>query len=504
MLERNKHHWDAQHPEQDSEDSFFAQRQRQRFPLRQQSGLLPIQQRSETPLPTPYPTLGWDFSLLPQHLAAGHQPSAIDNPQFTLSPQPGSEEETLQLQEEIVQRRDTDRPHNSTGMPDRLKAGVERLSGLAMDDVRVRYNSPKPAQMQALAYTQGTEIHIAPGQEQHLPHEAWHVVQQLQGRVKPTTQVQGIAINDDAELETEADTMGTKVSRMSASNPSSMDETIQHKSYPSTIQSPHSKANAPHQTIPIVQRYRKGYQPNLKGLKVPKSSNDDKKFNAGEFKRPKDWYERTQDALMKTAETTIVPVYDQKIPMVRCQVTKRFITLGAIQIGHIQNWEQYVLNTQPATVREAISAYNDLNNLRIEDSTANTSHDFEADEQGNFKPTKEEEDLAKDLGMEVEALNEYDLNSSFIDDSPMETEPLQYDMFPLTLFANDGSGAYQAFKGARIQLLDANFETKKQLVELEIVESSDPELSKGEKYWTRAAHIEKMGKLIDPLTNKPF
>jgi hypothetical protein len=27
-----------------------------------------------------------------------------------------------------------------------------------------------------------------PGQEQHLPHEAWHVVQQKQGRVKPTGQ----------------------------------------------------------------------------------------------------------------------------------------------------------------------------------------------------------------------------------------------------------------------------------------------------------------------------
>lgn len=35
-------------------------------------------------------------------------------------------------------------------------------------------------------YSQGTDIHIGPGQEKHLPHEAWHVVQQKQGRVKPT------------------------------------------------------------------------------------------------------------------------------------------------------------------------------------------------------------------------------------------------------------------------------------------------------------------------------
>src|SRR5262249_40161102 len=56
---------------------------------------------------------------------------------------------------------------NATGLPDRLKAGVESLSGLAMDDVRVHYNSPKPAAVQAHAYTQGADIHVAPGQEKH-------------------------------------------------------------------------------------------------------------------------------------------------------------------------------------------------------------------------------------------------------------------------------------------------------------------------------------------------
>ena len=97
---------------------------------------------------------------------------------------------------------------NATGLPDRLKAGVEQLSGLALDDVRVHYNSSKPAAVQAQAYAQGTDIHLAPGQEKHLPHEAWHVVQQKQGRVKPTLQMKGVAINDDAGLEREADRMG--------------------------------------------------------------------------------------------------------------------------------------------------------------------------------------------------------------------------------------------------------------------------------------------------------
>lgn len=100
---------------------------------------------------------------------------------------------------------------NNTGLPDHLKAGIENLSGHAMDDVKVHYNSPKPAQLQAHAYAQGSQIHLGPGQEKHLPHEAWHVVQQKQGRVKPTAQLkENVAINDDHHLEREADVMGAK------------------------------------------------------------------------------------------------------------------------------------------------------------------------------------------------------------------------------------------------------------------------------------------------------
>lgn len=106
-------------------------------------------------------------------------------------------------------------PPNRTGLPDNLKSGIEALSGLSMDDVRVHYNSSKPTQLQALAYTQGTDIHVAPGQERHLPHEAWHVVQQKEGRVKPTMQMKdGLQVNDDSGLEQEADVMGTKVLQM--------------------------------------------------------------------------------------------------------------------------------------------------------------------------------------------------------------------------------------------------------------------------------------------------
>ena len=101
---------------------------------------------------------------------------------------------------------------NNTGLPDALKSGIENLSGYSMDDVKVHRNSDQPAQLQAHAYAQGTNIHLGPGQEKHLPHEAWHVVQQKQGRVKPTMQMKGkVNVNDDAGLEKEADVMGVKV-----------------------------------------------------------------------------------------------------------------------------------------------------------------------------------------------------------------------------------------------------------------------------------------------------
>ena len=106
-------------------------------------------------------------------------------------------------------------PLNLTGMPSQLKAGIESLSGMDMSDVRVHRNSGKPAQLNALAYAQGNDIHLGPGQEQHLPHEAWHVVQQAQGRVAPTRQMEkDVAVNDDAGLEHEADVMGERALQM--------------------------------------------------------------------------------------------------------------------------------------------------------------------------------------------------------------------------------------------------------------------------------------------------
>jgi len=144
-------------------------------------------------------------------------------------------EATVQLEQQA------DAKPNNTGLPDNLKSGIENLSGMSMDGVKVHYNSSQPAQLNALAYAQGTDIHVAPGQEQHLPHEAWHVVQQAQVRVRPTMQMRGgISVNDDAGLEKEADVMGSRAASMVA--------TTAHTTIPSTVNS-----NAPVQGVWIAE-----------------------------------------------------------------------------------------------------------------------------------------------------------------------------------------------------------------------------------------------------------
>ena len=68
--------------------------------------------------------------------------------------------------------------------------------------------------MKAHAYAEGNQIHVAGGQEKHLAHEAWHVVQQKENRVSPTTKINGLNVNTDKSLEKEADVMGAKASSL--------------------------------------------------------------------------------------------------------------------------------------------------------------------------------------------------------------------------------------------------------------------------------------------------
>ncbi|MBK6265244.1 GNAT family N-acetyltransferase [Marivirga sp. S37H4] len=157
----------------------------------------------------------------------------------------------------LQQRQAIQKKVNNTGLPDNLKSGIENLSGYSMDDVKVHRNSDKPAQLQAHAYAQGTDIHLSPGQEKHLPHEAWHVVQQKQGRVKPTMQLKGkVNVNDDAGLEKEADVMGAKALQENSNTSSKISDKYLENEGVQQLMSPYKPNSF---NIPIVQREVKFY-----------------------------------------------------------------------------------------------------------------------------------------------------------------------------------------------------------------------------------------------------
>ncbi|HWN68332.1 MAG TPA: DUF4157 domain-containing protein, partial [Haliangium sp.] len=105
-------------------------------------------------------------------------------------------------------------------LPTAVQAKMEDAYASDFSAVRVHEGEHVTA-MGALAYTQGSDIHFAPGQydpgsqrgQELLGHELTHVVQQAQGRVSAGTQASGMPVNTDASLEREADVMGARAAR---------------------------------------------------------------------------------------------------------------------------------------------------------------------------------------------------------------------------------------------------------------------------------------------------
>lgn len=105
-------------------------------------------------------------------------------------------------------------------MPEEVRRKMEQAFGTSFAAVRI-HEGPRAEALGARAYTQGTEIHFAPGQYQPdspagqalLGHELAHVIQQSEGRVSATAQTHGVGINEDAGLEAEADELGARAAR---------------------------------------------------------------------------------------------------------------------------------------------------------------------------------------------------------------------------------------------------------------------------------------------------
>lgn len=109
-------------------------------------------------------------------------------------------------------------------LPRPLRAGLERALSADFSDVRVRTESARAREWNALAFAQGSEIHVAPGQwapqtakgRELLGHELGHVLQQRAGRVGTTGYLAGERLNHDPALEREADAYGARAAPAAA------------------------------------------------------------------------------------------------------------------------------------------------------------------------------------------------------------------------------------------------------------------------------------------------
>jgi hypothetical protein len=104
-------------------------------------------------------------------------------------------------------------------LPQGLQANMESSFGQDFSGVDVHRNSQQAQHLNALAYTQGESIHFAQGEfnphsekgRNLIGHEFSHIVQQRSGVVQPTAVLgNGLALNDDQGLESEADRLGKK------------------------------------------------------------------------------------------------------------------------------------------------------------------------------------------------------------------------------------------------------------------------------------------------------
>lgn len=101
-------------------------------------------------------------------------------------------------------------------LPADVRQKMESFFRASFSDVRVHVGHHATS-IGALAFTQGSHIHFAPGQynpatpqgQQILGHELAHVMQQRSGRVRNPFG-NGVAVVQDRRLESEADSLGMR------------------------------------------------------------------------------------------------------------------------------------------------------------------------------------------------------------------------------------------------------------------------------------------------------
>jgi hypothetical protein len=295
---------------------------------------------------------------------------------------------------------------------------------------------------------------------------------------------------------------------------------VQAAQRPTLAVAPTAPAAATPARASVVQRVRSTFQPRLPPGKHVKLTVDDAisqdKVNqfVDSLKRSEmDWYESDnprEDTKQQVLYNSNWPRAVQQDPFGRgvyevwqCPNCRQPTTYAGIDLGHITNWKPYLKQAGVTNKTEALAAYNDLNNLRLECGTCNRGHAFEQDDRGHYNdvPLKGDFPKNKEGQKQFEEITEsykgvdldnYDMSDSFIDDS--EEEPLTLiNISPVTLTDSLGgihSGTSETFKGAQLRLTGKKYN---QWREVEVVESFDPRLPEKILVWANKKHLKKVG-----------
>lgn len=166
------------------------------------------------------------------HTTPTIEANPIQTKQGSLPPikSPQGNKPPIQARQRPVQRNQNKSNDAGSGNEAQIKANVSSITGTDVSNANIHYNSDKPAQLNAIAYAQGNDIHMSssPGADNHtLAHELTHNAQQQTGQVKATIQGNnGVGINNDPKLEKHADDVAAKAlnmppAQMKTSNPTS-------------------------------------------------------------------------------------------------------------------------------------------------------------------------------------------------------------------------------------------------------------------------------------------
>ncbi len=126
----------------------------------------------------------------------------------------------------------------SDKLPEEVQAKMENSFSQDFSNVNIHKDSSSAQDINAKAYTQGSDVHFAPGEynpsskegQELIGHELTHVVQQGQGKVGPgEIHGKGLEINQNVSLEKEADDAGKLASEGKSVEVSGVGSGVQRK-----------------------------------------------------------------------------------------------------------------------------------------------------------------------------------------------------------------------------------------------------------------------------------